>query len=114
EHKGLDVEGGGEGAALAPARPGGPVPLGAWRPWGLGEDDGTLRMWFTGHDGSTGRILEAVKPPGRPWRRLGVALEVGSAGGTDAYGVESPCVVKVHGRYLMAYGGSDGESTRLH
>jgi predicted GH43/DUF377 family glycosyl hydrolase len=103
-----------EGEVLPPAPAGGPDTLRAWRPWVLGEDDGTLRMWYTGHDGSTGRILEAVKPPGRPWRRLGVALEVGSAGGTDAFGVESPCVVKVRGGYLMAYGGSDGESTRLH
>jgi hypothetical protein len=46
--------------------------------------------------------------------RLGVAIDAGFAGDTDDYGVESPCVVKTPGGYLMAYAGFDGDVTRLH
>jgi len=84
------------------------------RPWVLEEDGGTLRMWYSGHDGTTGRILTAVQRPGEAWERLGVAIDAGFAGGSDRYGVESPCVVQTPGGYLMAYAGFDGEATRLH
>jgi predicted GH43/DUF377 family glycosyl hydrolase len=86
----------------------------AFGPTVLEEDDGTLRMWYSGHDGSTSRILEAIKPPCRPWERLGVSVDAGLAGESDAYGVESPSVVTTRGGYLMAYAGSDGADTRLH
>jgi len=43
-----------------------------------------------------------------------VAIDVGFASESDSYGAESPCVVKTPGGYLMAYGGSDGEISRLH
>ncbi len=88
--------------------------LRAWQPWVLEEDDGTLRMWYSGHDGTTARILEATRAPGHAWRRLGVVIDAGLAGETDAYGVESPCVIRVPGGYLMAYGGSNSEYTRIH
>src|SRR5713226_6482341 len=51
---------------------------------------------------------------GEPWERLGVVIDAGFSGETDSYGVESPCVVDTPGGYLMAYGGFDGEVTRLH
>lgn len=88
--------------------------LRAFRASVLEDDDGTLRMWYSGHDGSTGRILEAVQPPGQPWRRVGVSLDAGAAGETDAYGVEAPSVVRTPVGFLMAYAGSDGADTRLH
>lgn len=88
--------------------------LRAFRPAVLEEDDGTLRMWYSGHDGSTGRILEAVQEPGQGWKHLGVSVDVGSTDGTDAFGVDSPSVVRTPGGYLMAYAGSDGADTRLH
>jgi len=88
--------------------------LRAFAPCVVEEDDGTLRMWYSGHDGSTSRILEAVQGPGRPWERRGVSIDVGLAGESDAYGVESPSVVFTPGGYLMAYAGSDGAETRLH
>jgi len=84
------------------------------RPWVLETDEGALRMWYSGHDGTTGRILTAVQRPGEQWERLGVAVEAGLAGDSDRYGVESPCVVPTPGGYLMAYAGFDGEATRLH
>jgi predicted GH43/DUF377 family glycosyl hydrolase len=86
----------------------------AFGPSVVEEDDGTLRMWYSGHDGATSRILEAVQRPGQPWERRGVSIDVGLAGESDAYGVESPSVVFTPGGYLMAYAGSDGADTRLH
>ena len=71
-------------------------------------------MWYSGHDGSAGRILHAVQPAGRPWQRLGIAVDLGLSGVSDSYGVESPSVVPLADRYLMAYAGSDGTDTRLH
>jgi len=103
-----------EGGAFAPRTPGEPDALRALRPWVLQEADGSLRMWYSGHDGTTGRILAAVQRPGGAWERLGVAIDAGFVGGSDQYGVESPCVVHTPGGYLMAYAGFDGEATRLH
>jgi len=71
-------------------------------------------MWYSGHDGTTWRILEAVQRIGGKWERLGVAIDAGFAGDSDQYGVESPCVVNTPGGYLMAYAGFDGDATRLH
>jgi predicted GH43/DUF377 family glycosyl hydrolase len=88
--------------------------LRAFGPSVVEESDGTLRMWYSGHDGASGRIVEAVQPPGGPWERVGVALDAGFAGDTDAYGVESPSVVPTTDGYLMVYAGSNGPVTRLH
>jgi predicted GH43/DUF377 family glycosyl hydrolase len=93
---------------------GDPDSLRALRPWVLEEDDGTLRMWYSGSDGETTRILEAVQHGDEPWERLGVNLAPGLTGDSDGYGVESPCVVRIPSGYLMTYGGFDGEMTRLH
>jgi predicted GH43/DUF377 family glycosyl hydrolase len=102
-----------EGQVFALGQPGDPDSQRAMRPWVL-EDGGGLRMWYSGHDGTTGRILTAVQRPGAAWERGGVAIDAGFAGDSDRYGVESPCVVPIPGGYLMAYGGFDGEATRLH
>ena len=103
-----------EGKVPFPRMSGEPDSVRAWRPWMLEEEDATLRMWYTGSDGTTSRILTAGRPPGGGWERLGVAIDAGSAGDSDSYGAESPCVVKTPGGYLMVYGGSDGEISRLH
>lgn len=107
---------------FAPAAAGAPDSLRALRPWVLEEGNGVLRMWYSGHDGTTGRILAAIRRPGGPpggtsdgaWERRGIAVDAGFAGESDQYGVESPCVVRTPGGYLMAYAGFDGETTRLH
>lgn len=103
-----------EGRVSLPTAPGEPDAIRAWSPWVLEEPDGTLRMWYTGDDGTTSRILAAVRPPGADWERLGLAIDAGFAGDTDSYGAESPCVVKTPGGYLMVYGGFDGDVGRLH
>jgi hypothetical protein len=94
-----------EGEVSFPRTPGEPDSVRAWRPWVLEDEDATLRMWYTGSDGTTSRILTAKRPPGGGWERLGVAIDAGSAGDSDSYGAESPCVVKTPGGYLMVYGG---------
>lgn len=94
--------------------PGEPDAFRALRPWVLEEDDGTLRMWYSGSNEGTTQILEAVRSPGGGWKRAGVSLAPGLAGDSDGFGVESPCVVRIPSGYLMAYGGFDGEVTRLH
>ncbi len=103
-----------EGEVFLPGVSGEADSLRALRPWVLEEEDGTLRMWYSGDDGTTSRILEAVQRGGGTWERLGVAIDAGLAGDSDEYGVESPCVVKTPGGYLMVYAGFDGDVTRLH
>jgi predicted GH43/DUF377 family glycosyl hydrolase len=103
-----------EGGAFAPPTPGEPDTLRALRPWVLQEADGSLRMWYSGHDGTTGRIVVAAQRRGGAWERLGIAIDAGFAGDSDQYSVESPCVVRTPGGYLMAYAGFDGQATRLH
>jgi predicted GH43/DUF377 family glycosyl hydrolase len=88
--------------------------LRAFGPSVLQERDQRLRMWYAGHDGTTCRILEAEQRPGLDWQQVGLSIDVGMWGDTDAYGVESPSVVLTPGGYLMAYAGSDGADTRLH
>jgi predicted GH43/DUF377 family glycosyl hydrolase len=87
---------------------------GAFGPCLLEGDHGSARMWYTGDDGCTARILVATRSPGGTWERRGIAVDAGSAGDTDSYGVDSPCVIRTPAGYLMAYGGSDGADTRLH
>jgi predicted GH43/DUF377 family glycosyl hydrolase len=99
---------------FVPAPPDAPDRLRQLRPWVVEEDDGALRMWYSGHDGTTGRILAAACRPDGAWERLGVAIDVGFAGESDQYAVESPSVVRTPGGYLMAYAGFDGDATRLH
>lgn len=103
-----------EGEVLPSASPGAPDSSRETRPWVLEDETGVLHMWYAGHDGSTSRILGAVQRVGDQWDRLGVVIDAGFSGDADHYGVESPCVVRTPGGYLMAYGGFDGEVTRLH
>jgi predicted GH43/DUF377 family glycosyl hydrolase len=102
-----------EGTILAAARPGAPDSARTMRPWVV-EEDGRRRMWYSGHDGTTGRILAAVERHDGVWERQGIAIDAGFSGDSDLYGVESPSVVRTPGEYLMAYAGFDGQTTRLH
>lgn len=103
-----------EGEVLPLGGPGESDRLRAWRPWVIEDPDGTLRMWYAASDGTTSRILAAVRKPGGAWRRRGTAIDAGFAGESDSYGAESPCVVRTPGGHLMVYGGFDGEISRLH
>ena len=103
-----------DGAVFPLGNPGQPDSLRAWCPWVIEEPDGTLRMWYSGNDGATSRILAAVRHPDGDWERLGIVIDAPFAGDSDSYGAESPSVVKTQAGYVMVYGGFDGEVTRLH
>lgn len=103
-----------QGDVLPAASVGGSDRLRAWGPWVVEEGDGTLRMWYSGHDGTTSRILEAVQPPGSPWQRVGTAVDAGLAGDSDRYGVEACCVARSNEGFVMVYGGFDGRDNLLH
>jgi hypothetical protein len=79
-----------EGETLPPPVSGDPDSLRAMRSWVLEEADGTLRMWYSGHDGTMWRILESVQRGGEGWKRLGVAIDAGFSGGSDEYGSNRP------------------------
>ena len=98
-----------KGRSSSRGRPTSPMVSPAWRPWVLEEADATLRMRYTGSDG-TSTILTAERSPGGGWERLGVAIDAGFAGESDSYGAESPCVVKTPGGYLMVWGSPTGRS----
>jgi len=101
-------------AALPVAGPGSELDAGGASGPCLLETEGGRRLWYTGNDGSTSRVLVAQRAANGSWQRLGVAIEPGLAGETDEFGVEAPSVVHTPGGYLMAYAGSDGANTRLH
>jgi predicted GH43/DUF377 family glycosyl hydrolase len=102
------------GAVFAPPSEGDPDLARATSPWVLEGDGGDLRMWYSGSDGTTSRILEAVQRRDGSWERVGLPIDAGFSGESDGYGVESPCVAKTPGGYLMAYAGFDGDVARLH
>ena len=104
-----------EGEVGLPRTADGPDAVRALRPSVVEDADGTTRIWYAGSDGATSRILSAIRRvDGGTWEPLGVAIDVGAAGDSDSYAVESPCVVATPGGYLMVYGGFDGEVERLH
>ena len=103
-----------EGEISLPRASDDPDSLRALRPSVIEEPDGTIRMWYTGSDGTTSRVLSAERSRDGVWERHGIAVDAGFAGDTDSYGAESPCVVKTPGGYLMVYGGFDGQVSRLH
>ena len=103
-----------EGEVFSLGASGQPDSLRAWCPWVIEEPDGILRMWYSGNDGTTSRILSAVRLADGKWERQGISFDAPFAGNSDSYGAESPCVVKAQGGYLMVYAGFDGAVARLH
>ena len=83
-----------EGEVLLPGTAGQPDSLRAWRPWVIEEPDGALRMWYSGDDGTTSRILAALQPPGGAWDRLGIAVEAPGDGETPTTRAETPSAGK--------------------
>jgi predicted GH43/DUF377 family glycosyl hydrolase len=91
--------------------------LRSYRPSVVEEDDGTLRMWYSGHDGEKGRILEAIQEPDAPWRRVALSIDApvtGSGPDGNGSGVHSPSVVQTGHGYVMAYVESNGSPSQLH
>ncbi len=86
----------------------------AWRPSVHRNDGSVLRMWYGGHDGSTSRVLTAEQRPRDGWTRLGVSVDPGLAGSSDAGGIDAPSVVRTPAGFVMAYSGSDGTAAQVH
>jgi predicted GH43/DUF377 family glycosyl hydrolase len=86
----------------------------AWRPSVLQGDGRSWRMWYSGHDGSTSRVLGAEQRRDSGWVRSGVSVDAGLAGWTDSAGIDAPSVVRLPAGFVMAYVGSDGKTARVH
>ncbi len=68
------------------------------------KDGTTYRMWYTGFDGSTNRLLYATSSDGVTWTRVGLAINVG----TPPYyfdSVVAPSVIKDGATYKMWFHG---------
>ena len=63
------------------------------------------RMWYTGYDGSTGRILAATSSDGLSWVKQGLTLDVGGPGTLDDFRVWDPTVLYRHETFYMWYTG---------
>jgi predicted GH43/DUF377 family glycosyl hydrolase len=82
----------------------------------LKDNDGTYKMWYSGHDGSTLRIGYATSPDGITWTKYSgnPVLNIGGVGAWDDAHVAYPSVLKdSDGTYKMWYSGHDGASWRI-
>lgn len=70
---------------------------------GVLKTGSTYRMWYSGFDGSSFRILLAMSEDGIIWTKQGVALNLGSPGSADDRHVFDPTVVVRAGTYFMYY-----------
>jgi predicted GH43/DUF377 family glycosyl hydrolase len=78
------------------------------------KDNGTYKMWYSGNDGSNGRIHYATSTDGINWDKHGVVVPLGASGSTDDYYAFTPTVIKDNGTYKMWYSGHDGSNWRIH
>jgi predicted GH43/DUF377 family glycosyl hydrolase len=70
-------------------------------------------MWYSGHNGTTYRIMRATSPDGVNWTKQGMSLNLGTAGSLDDRIAMNPEVLRVGAEYWMYYTGSDGLTYRL-
>ena len=77
--------------------------------------DGTeYQMWYTGYDGSYGRIGYATSADGIAWEKHpdNPVLDIGATGTWDSSNVFSPTVLD-NTKYQMWYTGNDGSPSRI-
>jgi len=75
--------------------------------------NGSLRMYYTGSDGSTFRILSAISTDGLAWSKE-AGIRVDRGGAYDAAFVDSAeTVLLPDGRVRMYYHGNDGSRSRI-
>ena len=77
------------------------------------KDNGTYRMWYTGHDGFNYRIFYATSVDGVTWNKQGLVMDIGTPGGFEDTYVGHPYVIKDGSTYKMWYGGYDGSTYRI-
>ncbi|MFH0815438.1 MAG: M20/M25/M40 family metallo-hydrolase [Methanobacteriota archaeon] len=68
--------------------------------------NGTYKMWYSAHNGTTYRIMHATSPDGENWTKVGLALDLGSPGTYDDAWVANPEVLVVGSEYWMYYTGN--------
>jgi predicted GH43/DUF377 family glycosyl hydrolase len=76
-------------------------------------ENGTYKMWYTGNNGTSNRILYATSANGIAWTKQGVAINLGPAGSYDDRHALTPSVSRIGGEYRMWYSGSDGVNYRI-
>jgi predicted GH43/DUF377 family glycosyl hydrolase len=69
--------------------------------------DGEYKMWYSGSDGTTIRVMYANSTDGINWVKRGIAVDVGSEGSMDSQWAYFPSVLKTD-EYKMWYSGMDG------
>lgn len=103
-----------EGLALDVGSPGDPDDLYAHTASVIWDRDGLYKMWYKGHDGTTGRILYATSFDSFSWVKLGVVLDLGPPGSYDDVTLENPKVLKESENYYrLWYRGNDGSAGRI-
>jgi uncharacterized delta-60 repeat protein len=79
------------------------------------DSDGTYKMWYAGHDGSTWRIGYATSSDGINWNKYSgnPVLNLGAGGSWDDAHVLTGKVIKENGIYKMWYSGHNGSNWRI-
>ncbi len=68
-------------------------------------EDGEYKIWYTGDNGTTSRILYANSTDGISWIKQGIALDLGTIGEYDDAQLLSPSVLYEGGEYKIWYTG---------
>jgi len=76
-------------------------------------EDGTYKMWYSGHDGSYHRIGYTTSPDGIVWTKYegNPVLDLGAPGAWDDVDIRDPFVLFDDGTYKMWYSGGNGDGS---
>lgn len=77
------------------------------------RNGGEYKMWYSGYNGTSYRILFANSTDGLTWVKRGVVLDLGSPGSLDDRTILTPSVIWTGSEYRMWYAGSDGVNYRI-
>ncbi|MBI5001677.1 MAG: M20/M25/M40 family metallo-hydrolase [Euryarchaeota archaeon] len=74
---------------------------------------GEYKMWYSGSDGGTWRIMYANSSDGLSWAKQGTVMDIGTNGSSDLYWAYAPTVMLDGSLYRMWYTGWDGVAYRI-
>lgn len=78
------------------------------------ESDTSYKMWYTGYDGTTNKILYSTSTDGLLWSDGQLVIDKGAQGTYDSGKVAYPCVIKESDTsYKMWYSGYNGTNWRI-
>lgn len=92
----------GAGSVLHPGKKGKPDSYGVEDPYVI-KESGIYRMWYTGYDGTTRRMLYATSTDGINWTKKGLVVISDSRGEPEKLGTENPVVILRGGQYELWY-----------